>query len=229
MDQVNAIEDLTARFVEDIHDMARRVARDALAGALELLGSAPGGAQPQIAQGPGPARRARGATPARRPPASVHGADAQTAAIAASDAGVSAKEAVAVPSDTGAVNGHGHTPAPTGRIEVDPKPPSPRPAASRAAEREAHVLDALRLLVRGTAAEIAQRAGLPNGSAYVVLRSLVAKSRVARTETSRGIEYGLVSNGEVRPFKRARPTTAATDRAAEVPAAPEREPDDPVI
>jgi hypothetical protein len=69
------------------------------------------------------------------------------------------------------------------------------------------VLEAVRALVRGTATEIAARSGLPNGSVYVVLRSLVARGKVARAETARGIEYSLVSSGGIRPFKRVRAAT----------------------
>jgi DNA-binding IclR family transcriptional regulator len=88
-------------------------------------------------------------------------------------------------------------------------------------DREAVVLETVRSLVRGTATEIAARSGLPNGSVYVTLRTLVARGRVARAGTARGAEYSLVSSGGIRPFKRvkpARPTSAAeverTDDAA---------------
>lgn len=74
-------------------------------------------------------------------------------------------------------------------------------------DREAVVLETARCLVRGTAAEIAARSGLPNGSVYVALRALVARGRVARAETARGIEYSLVSSGEIRPFKRVKAAT----------------------
>jgi hypothetical protein len=77
------------------------------------------------------------------------------------------------------------------------------PISTRAAsEREAKVLDAVRFLVRATAGEIAQRTGLPNGTVYVVLRSLVTTGQVAKSDTSRGVEYALVSTGGIRPFKR---------------------------
>ncbi|WP_437767198.1 helix-turn-helix domain-containing protein [Sorangium sp. So ce764] len=79
-------------------------------------------------------------------------------------------------------------------------------------DREAVVLETVRSLVRGTATEIAARSGLPNGSVYVTLRTLVARGRVARAGTARGAEYSLVSSGGIRPFKRvrvARPTSAA--------------------
>lgn len=81
--------------------------------------------------------------------------------------------------------------------------------ASAVPEREALVLDAVRALVRATAAEIAERSGQPNGSVYVTLRGLVARGLVAKTETARGIEYSLVSAGRVQPFKRAKRAGAA--------------------
>ena len=84
--------------------------------------------------------------------------------------------------------------------------------AASTSEREAVVLETVRALVRGTATEIATRSGLPNGSVYVALRALVTRGRVARAETARGVEYSLVSTGEIRPFKRVRaaaPTSPA--------------------
>jgi hypothetical protein len=93
---------------------------------------------------------------------------------------------------------------------------APTPAEEARRGREALVLDTVRALLRATAGEIAARAGQPNGSTYVTLRALVGRGLVARTETSRGVEYGLVSTGEVRPFKRNRSgsTTAARSESA---------------
>jgi len=51
------------------------------------------------------------------------------------------------------------------------------------------VLDAVRALGRATAGEVAGRTGQPNGSVAVTLRALVARGLVARTETTRGVEY----------------------------------------
>jgi hypothetical protein len=70
------------------------------------------------------------------------------------------------------------------------------------------VLEAVRSLARATASEVAQRTGLPNGTVYVVLRALVVASRVAKTDSMRGVEYSLVSNGSIRPFKRTRAAVA---------------------
>jgi hypothetical protein len=87
--------------------------------------------------------------------------------------------------------------------------------ATSTSEREAVVLETVRTLVRGTATEIATRSGLPNGSVYVALRSLVTRGRVARAETARGVEYSLVSTGEIRPFKRVRAAAPTSPADAE--------------
>src|SRR5262249_38282429 len=86
---------------------------------------------------------------------------------------------------------------------------SQKPEAQSNPAREALVLDALRSLVRATAREIAQHTGLPNGTANVLLRSLVAAKRVAKTDTLRGVEYSLMSNGSIQPFKRAKAVSVA--------------------
>jgi hypothetical protein len=87
--------------------------------------------------------------------------------------------------------------------------PSSREGASNgtgspSSAREAAVLNAARALVRATASEIAGRCGQPNGSVAVALRSLVARGQVVKAETTRGLEYSLVSPGGARPFKRAK-------------------------
>src|SRR6185437_3535355 len=92
-------------------------------------------------------------------------------------------------------------------------------------ERESIVLAAVRALVRATAGEVAAHAGQPNGSVSVALRALVARGQVARTETSRGIEYGLVSPGGIQPFKRVR--AAAPKGRTDAPAASARAGDAP--
>jgi hypothetical protein len=81
---------------------------------------------------------------------------------------------------------------PAKRPAPAPAPPPVEPAAaepSSQSPRDALVLEAVRSLGRGTAGEIARRGGLPNGTAYVVLRSLVARGQVARSDTARGVEY----------------------------------------
>jgi outer membrane biosynthesis protein TonB len=113
--------------------------------------------------------------------------------------------------------------APAKKVAEKAAPPQTAPHAAPAAgeaqaagrspsERENAVLEAVRFLVRATTSEIAQRAGLPNGSAHVALRSLLAGGRVARSETARGNEYSLVSTGSVRPFKRAAAPEGAPPR-----------------
>lgn len=99
-------------------------------------------------------------------------------------------------------------------LPADTTPEATIEPAPSSGDRETVVLEAVRVLVRATAAEIAKHNGLPNGSVYVVLRSLVARGKVARAETARGIEYSLVSSGEIRPFKRVR--VAAPASPAEV-------------
>jgi hypothetical protein len=73
------------------------------------------------------------------------------------------------------------------------------------------VLDAVRSLVRVTAGEIARHTALPNGTVYVLLRSLVARGRVAKTATARGVEYSLVSSGGILPFKRVKAAAPTAD------------------
>jgi hypothetical protein len=92
----------------------------------------------------------------------------------------------------------------SGAIESSAEPASQRRLVQGAAEREALMLESVRTLVRATAGEIAQHGGLPSGTAYVALKQLIANGRVAKIETSRGMEYSLVSTGAVRPFKRSR-------------------------
>jgi hypothetical protein len=86
-------------------------------------------------------------------------------------------------------------------------------------QREALVLDTVRLLVRPTAGEIVQRTGLPNGSVHVALRALLAGGRVVRTATARGKEYSLVSAGSVKPFKRPQPAANGALLGGAVPGA----------
>ena len=78
------------------------------------------------------------------------------------------------------------------------------------------MLAAVRALGRATAGEVAAHSGQPNGSTSVALRALVGHGQVARTETSRGVEYSLVSPGDIKPFKRAR--RAVPNASAEAPA-----------
>jgi sugar-specific transcriptional regulator TrmB len=87
-----------------------------------------------------------------------------------------------------------------------------------APEREVLVLEAVRVLVRATASEVAERSGQPNGSVGVALRALVARGVVAKARTGRGTEYSMVSTGSVRPFKRAKHAEASGTFSSEVAA-----------
>jgi Sugar-specific transcriptional regulator TrmB len=77
-------------------------------------------------------------------------------------------------------------------------------------DREAAILAALGTLGRATAAEIARRCEQPNGSVSVVLRSLVARGQVAKTQTSRGMEYSLIPARSSQPFNRSKASAAKT-------------------
>jgi hypothetical protein len=87
--------------------------------------------------------------------------------------------------------------------EAEPDAAPPRPALG-AAEREELVFQAVRSLVRPTAGEVSEACGLPYSVVYAELRSLMALRKIARIEAARGIEYSLVSTGDIRPFKRVR-------------------------
>jgi hypothetical protein len=80
------------------------------------------------------------------------------------------------------------------------------------------VLEAVRVLVRATATEVAERSGQPSGSVGVALRALVARGQVAKTRTPRGLEYSLVSAGSIQPFKRVKRAVAAGTAPGEVTA-----------
>ena len=93
--------------------------------------------------------------------------------------------------------------APASQGSMSSAPAAPLP------QREALVLDAVRFLVRATASEVADRTGQPNGTVGVALRGLVARGLVAKTRTTHGAEYSLVSTGSIPPFKRAKRAGAA--------------------
>ncbi len=178
-------EDLVARFAADIGEIVARGQRDVLEGVRQVLeGQAPP-ASSRRARGPAPSRRStqRGSTPEQRP---LGGARAV-------DVGEVARPPRAGDADRPAASSHDG---------ADHEPSSPRQAATELTDRAATVLDAVRQLVRGTAAEIALHCGLPNGTVYVVLRALLTKGSIAKTDTARGVEYSLVSSGGIRPFKR---------------------------
>jgi hypothetical protein len=83
---------------------------------------------------------------------------------------------------------------PTALPDAAPAAPKAGPADSHTApltEREERVLGAVADLVRATAADVVDHAGLPNGSVTVALRALVARGRLVRRETPSGVEYAL--------------------------------------
>ena len=59
-------------------------------------------------------------------------------------------------------------------------------------DRQAQVLEAIRSLVRPTAAEIAGHCGLPVVAIHGLFRSSVLSNQVAKTSKARGVEYSLV-------------------------------------
>lgn len=75
------------------------------------------------------------------------------------------------------------------RIETPPQPAEPAPT-----ERETLVLRAVDDLIRATAGEVAEHTALPNGTVSVTLRALVARGRLLRAETPRGVEYSVVAS-----------------------------------
>jgi uncharacterized membrane protein len=200
MSSSRAIEELVDRFVAGILDIIRqaRGARraEALAVVQSMLADDASSASP----------------PTMTSSALAAAAAALPAAPAAGPRKGTAKGAKAGPARKGAAS-RPHATSPARKVPVAPPtaPAAPaatlrdareRPAtvaapaaaASNAAPappapREAAVLDAVRSLGQGTAAEIARQGGLPNGTVYVVLRALVARGHVARSDTARGVEY----------------------------------------
>src|SRR5262245_25192872 len=174
MNASNAIKERVDRFVEEILSLIRRVQEEHRATACRSV----------TAMLADLARPAAKASSERRPKGRKRTANA--------------KKTVATPVRSGK---HGTRPrasrswtasAPDTRRISAPAPiadPATAVNATGAAgsDREAVVLDTVRALVRGTTTEIATRCGLPNGSVYVALRALVARGRVARAETARGV------------------------------------------
>jgi hypothetical protein len=106
-----------------------------------------------------------------------------------------AAPAAAVRSAPRALAPRSRTPAaPPPSAALTASPPSTAPPA----DREATVLAAVRVLVRATASEVAAHTGMPNGSVWRALQALVSKRQAARSQTSRGAEYSLVSPGSVQ-------------------------------
>ena len=92
-------------------------------------------------------------------------------------------------------------------------------------ERDGMGLSAVRTLVRPTAGEVAEHCQLAVHLVHASLRALVTGGQIAKTETARGQEYALVSPGAVRPFKRTKTGSAATEaRVLPVPLPPSAAP-----
>jgi hypothetical protein len=200
MNASNAIKLRVDRFVEEILSLMRRVQEEHRATALRTvmtmltdLGRPPARASSE--------RRQKGRKGTARTKKSVaapaRGAKQGTLSRAASSRTSTAPATRKTPA-TSPVSASIPADA-TSEAVIEPAPSS--------GDRETVVLDTVRSLVRATATEIATRSGLPNGSVYVSLRALVGRGRIARAETARGVEYSLVSSGEIRPFKRVRAAT----------------------
>jgi hypothetical protein len=197
-----AIQQRVEEFVQEILDLVERVGaerrEEALSAVTALLVDA---GQPPTAR----------ASSARRSPASGDGSRKAaaprrrartTADTPTRAANVSARDAGHAGSAGSSGTTASTTPRPRSRKAgtVDEANEAAGPAsaaapttgsASQATEREARVLDAVRDLGNATASEVAERAGLPNGSVVVALRALVARGRVARAKTERGMVYSL--------------------------------------
>jgi hypothetical protein len=214
MSTTRAIDDLVERLVGDILNILERARDEHRARALDtvaaLLATTPQArpvrAQPArptapVAKKPTPARAANKAPSApARPPTPTREVRTPPPAAPRRPEPPPKRERARVKPLAAAV-----VPA----VEATQPPPERADAGPSATERETAVLDAVRVLVRATAAEVAERCGLPNGTVYVVLRSLCASRRVAKTETPRGLEYSLVSTGGIQPFKRSKPAAPA--------------------
>jgi hypothetical protein len=200
MNASNAIKERVDRFVDEILSLMRRVQEEHRAAALRTVTAMLAG-RPERAT----SVHRRGATsgksqpvPAKRPTRGTRSRvlrPSTTAAPARKKAPATSPVSASIPADR------------TAEATIEPVPSS--------GGRETVVLEAVRALVRGTAAEIAKHGGLPNGSVYVVLRSLVARGKVARAETPRGVEYSLVSSGKIRPFKRVKAATPTSPAEVE--------------
>jgi hypothetical protein len=224
MSTSNAIENLVERFVEDLVGFLREEEGDRRAQALAIVTSMLGRASQQASAPPPPAPLRSAPKPnrsaaiwsrQRRQPSAVEPVRETTTENVVKEAPeptvrprMRHPRMIVVPAGQSAATYKPPTPAPpivdTAAIESSTEPASQRRLVQGAAEREALMLESVRTLVRATAGEIAQHGGLPSGTAYVVLKQLIANGRVAKIETSRGMEYSLVSTGAVRPFKRSR-------------------------
>ncbi len=190
MSSSGTIEELVDRFVAGILEVIQEARGEQRAAALAVVesmlserGPSSGRRSPREAEARADHAPHAAHAPSRKSPRQPR----QAAKPAAAPRRGHAARAHAAPAHASA-----HTPA----LDAGPAA-APAPESEPAAEptlrhpREVLVLDAVRSLGRGTAAEIARQGGLPNGTVYVVLRSLVARGQVAKAETARGLEYRI--------------------------------------
>jgi len=218
MSTSNAIENLVERFVEDLVGFLQQEEGERRAQALAIVMSMLGQSSLQASAPAPPARKPNRSAAIwsrqRRQPSAVEPVREATTENTVKEAPeptlrprVRHPRMIVVPAGQSAATYKPpipSTPIDAATIESSVEPASQRRLVQGAAEREALMLESVRTLVRATAGEIAQHGGLPSGTAYVVLKQLIANGRVAKIETARGMEYSLVSTGAVRPFKRSR-------------------------
>jgi DNA-binding NarL/FixJ family response regulator len=186
---------LLAGFVADIVGLASRVQRDLVQDALQSLG-VKGAPLEQWRAAAVPRRIRRAAAPSERL-APVRRTNRQ-ADVEHQDVAGTGKQQGARRRRPAAPTPELHGEAADASVEVAQRvprePPQLPPDAPELTDREALVLDAVRRFAGRTAAEIAPHCGLPNGTAYVVLRALLAKGCVVTRRTTRGIAYRLASH-----------------------------------
>lgn len=205
----STIEDVVARFMNDLLDILYRAKgerhSDALTAIAAMLSehrirskpSVPPVRKPSARKTPARHKKALPASKAPSAPTPPH--RSRHPRMIAVPAGT--QVAARVP---GVDSGLTPSPSPEAHDDAHDRTLPEVNGVAQVVDRETLVLDAVRTLIRPTAGEIAQQCGLPNGSAYVVLRALVASGRVAKIEAARGQEYSLTSTGGIRPFKRSK-------------------------
>lgn len=202
MNASNDIKERVDRFVEEILDLIRRLQEEHRATALRTVTA-------MLTDLRRPAARVSSERRQKRRNGTAHPEKSVAAPVVAPVTGTKPGALSRASSTSTPAASATKTSAPTSVAEPITAETVTETGASTS-DREAVVLETARCLVRGTAAEIATRSGLPNGSVYVALRALVARGRVARAETARGIEYSLVSAGDIRPFKRVKVATSTS-------------------
>lgn len=234
----NPVDERVNRFVEELLELVEQARTDRRATALGIITSMleqhrlrPNGSSPS-------AVRPRAKPPAARPQAKPRAVNGRANKPRKTSSSVTPREPEPAPKATpklGARVGGRHPRVfvvPSGPPAAPPKGQQELPLMARvpveqasveattpeeARDREGRVLEAVRVLMRPTAGEVAGKCGLSNASAYAALRALVESGKVAKTETGRGLEYSLVSSGGIQPFKRnksAPPPPAASGEEA---------------